>query len=99
MPTCRSQVPDKRIHNVGICSKRSPICHYDIPPIDRGFHLLVEREYALNKAKLEIYTWFIYQNVSNREPCNNQRPRCNIAWLLATNHVQIQYSGFLLTLL
>ena len=65
MPTCHSQVPDKRIHNFGSCSKQSPICHNDIPPIDRGFHLLVEWEYVLNKTKLEIYTWFIYQNVIN----------------------------------
>jgi hypothetical protein len=26
-----------------------------------------------------------------REPCNNQRPRCDIAWLHATNHI---YHGF-----
>ena len=91
MPTCRSQDPDKWFHNGSSCSKRFPICHYDRPPIDLGFHLLVEREYALNKAKLEIYTWFIYQNVSNREACNNQRHICDIAWLHTTNHL---YHGF-----
>ena len=30
--------------------------------------------------------------ITLREPCNNQRPRCDIAWLHVTNHL---YHGFL----
>ena len=29
--------------------------------------------------------------ITLREPCNNQRPRCDIAWLHITNHL---YHGF-----
>jgi len=29
--------------------------------------MLVEWECALNKIKLDIYTWFVYQNVGNRK--------------------------------
>jgi hypothetical protein len=38
---------------------------YSNNPIDRSFHMLVEWKYALIKAKLDIYTWFVYQNVDN----------------------------------
>jgi len=30
-------------------------------------------------------------NITLREPCNNQLPRCDIAWLHVTNHL---YYGF-----
>ena len=40
--------------------------------------MLVEWEYALIKAKLDIYTWFVYQNVDNRKELLNDTRKYEI---------------------
>jgi hypothetical protein len=40
--------------------------------------MLVERECALNKTQLDIYTWFVYQNVGNRKELWNDTRKYEI---------------------
>ena len=40
--------------------------------------MLVERECALNKTQLDIYTWFVYQHVGNRKELWNDTRKYEI---------------------